>query len=66
MFKSQGAVQIRNNQIQFNGRHLQRGAVSVMGNEHRVEANQISHQAGVDVGVSADPFLIRPIGSTLS
>lgn len=61
MFKPQGAVQIRDNQIQFNGRRLRRAAVYVMGNDHRVENNQIRHQAGAGVVVGAYPLSQRTV-----
>lgn len=55
LFKPNGAVQIRNNQITYNGRRLRRAAVYVMGNNHRVIDNQISYQAGPGVVVTAYP-----------
>ncbi len=61
MFKPQGSVQVRENQIQFNGRRLRRAAIYVMGNEHRVENNRISHQAGAGVVVGSYPLSERNI-----
>ncbi|HEY9613453.1 OmpA family protein [Allocoleopsis sp.] len=55
LFKPNGSVQIRNNQITFNGRRLRRAAVYLMGNNHRVMDNQISEQAGPGVVVTAYP-----------
>jgi outer membrane protein OmpA-like peptidoglycan-associated protein len=55
LFKPNGSVQIRNNQITFNGRRLRRAAVYLMGNNHQVIDNQISDQAGPGVVVTAYP-----------
>jgi outer membrane protein OmpA-like peptidoglycan-associated protein len=55
LFKPNGSIQIRNNQITYNGRRLRRAAVYVMGNNHRVIDNQISYQAGPGVVVTAYP-----------
>ena len=55
LFKPNGSVQIRNNQITYNGRRLRRAAVYLMGNNHRVIDNQISYQAGPGVVVTAYP-----------
>jgi outer membrane protein OmpA-like peptidoglycan-associated protein len=55
LFKPNGSVQIRNNQITFNGRRLRRAAVYLMGNNHQVTDNQISEQAGPGVVVTAYP-----------
>jgi outer membrane protein OmpA-like peptidoglycan-associated protein len=55
LFKPDGAVQIRDNQIVYNGRRLRRGAVYLMGSNHQVVDNQISFQAGPGVVVAAYP-----------
>lgn len=55
LFKPNGAVQIRNNQITFNGRRLRRAAVYLMGNNHQVIDNQIRYQSGPGVVVTAYP-----------
>ncbi|MGI0486117.1 OmpA family protein [Pantanalinema rosaneae CENA516] len=55
LFKPQGAVQITNNQIAFNGRRLRRAAIYLMGNDHQVTDNQIVQQAGPGVVVAAYP-----------
>jgi outer membrane protein OmpA-like peptidoglycan-associated protein len=55
LFKPNGAVQIRDNQITYNGRRLRRAAVYLMGNNHQVANNQISYQAGPGVVVAAYP-----------
>jgi outer membrane protein OmpA-like peptidoglycan-associated protein len=55
LFKPTGAVQIRNNQITFNGRRLRRAAVYLMGQNHQVIDNQIRYQAGPGVVVTAYP-----------
>lgn len=55
LFKPQGAVQITNNQITFNGRRFRRAAIYLMGNNHQVTGNQIVQQAGPGVVVTAYP-----------
>ncbi|MDX2229743.1 MAG: OmpA family protein [Leptolyngbyaceae cyanobacterium bins.349] len=55
LFKPAGAVEIRNNQISFNGRRLRRAAVYLMGGNHTVQDNKISYQAGPGVVVAAYP-----------
>jgi outer membrane protein OmpA-like peptidoglycan-associated protein len=55
LFKPQGAAQINNNQIIYNGRRLRRAAVYLMGNDHQVIDNQIGHQTGPGVVVASYP-----------
>ncbi|MGI2908435.1 OmpA family protein [Tolypothrix sp. VBCCA 56010] len=55
LFKPSGKVQIRDNRIAFNGKRLRRAAVYLMGNEHQVIDNEISHQTGPGVVVTAFP-----------
>jgi outer membrane protein OmpA-like peptidoglycan-associated protein len=55
LFKPEGAVQIQNNQITYNGRRFRRAAVYLMGSNHQVTDNQISYQAGPGVVVAAYP-----------
>lgn len=55
LFKPTGSVEIRNNQITFNGRRLTTAAVYLMGNNHQVLDNQISDQQGSGVVVTAYP-----------
>ncbi|MEP0856171.1 OmpA family protein [Trichocoleus sp. DQ-U1] len=55
LFKPQGAAQINNNQIIYNGRRLRRAAVYLMGNDHQVINNQIGHQTGPGVVVASYP-----------
>jgi outer membrane protein OmpA-like peptidoglycan-associated protein len=55
LFKPNGAVQIRNNQITSNGRRLRQAAVYLMGNNHQVMDNQIRYQSGPGVVVTAYP-----------
>jgi outer membrane protein OmpA-like peptidoglycan-associated protein len=55
LFKPEGAVQIRGNQIVFNGRRLRRAAVYLMGDNHQVIDNQIRDQAGSGVVVTSYP-----------
>lgn len=53
MFKPEGAVTIANNDIRFNGQRLRRAAVYVMGDDHRITGNRITHQKGGGVVVTA-------------
>ena len=59
LFKPDGAVQIRDNQITYNGRRLRRAAVYLMGDNHQVTNNQVSYQAGPGVVVAAVPHSQR-------
>ncbi|MEM1242400.1 MAG: right-handed parallel beta-helix repeat-containing protein, partial [Cyanobacteria bacterium P01_H01_bin.26] len=53
LFKPQGAVEISNNDIRFNGQRLRRAAIYLMGDDHRVVDNQIANQKGPGVVVTA-------------
>ncbi|MEQ9484766.1 OmpA family protein [Coleofasciculus sp. F4-SAH-05] len=64
LFKPEGAVQIRENQIIFNGRRLRRAAVYLMGNNHQVMGNQIAYQPGPGVVVTAYPDSDRNVIET--
>lgn len=55
LFKPEGSVQITNNQIKYNGRRLHRAAVYLMGSDHQVTNNEITHQTGPGVVVAAFP-----------
>ncbi len=55
LFKPEGAVQIRDNQIIFNGRRLRRAAVYLMGDNHQVIDNKIGYQTGPGVVVTSYP-----------
>jgi len=55
LFKPDGQIEIRENQIIFNGRRLRRAAVYLMGSDHRVTDNEIRHQTGAGVVVAAYP-----------
>jgi outer membrane protein OmpA-like peptidoglycan-associated protein len=55
LFKPEGAVQIRDNQISFNGRRLRRAAVYLMGDSNQVIDNQIRYQSGPGVVVTSYP-----------
>jgi len=55
LFKPEGAVNIQDNTIQFNGLRLRRSAVYLMGSEHRVQNNTIYGQSGPGVTVAAYP-----------
>lgn len=55
LFKPEGAVQIRDNQITYNGRRLRKAAVYLMGDNHQVVENQIAYQSGPGVVVTSYP-----------
>ena len=55
LFKPSGAVQVKDNQIIYNGRRLRRAAVYLMGSNHQVTGNQIRYQTGPGVVVAAYP-----------
>ncbi|MBF2029448.1 MAG: OmpA family protein [Oscillatoriales cyanobacterium C42_A2020_001] len=55
LFKPSGSVEIRDNQVTYNGRRFRRAAVYLMGSNHTVRGNQISYQAGPGVVVAAYP-----------
>ncbi len=61
LFKPQGAAQIRDNQITYNGRRYRRAAVYLMGNDHQVTGNTIAHQAGPGVVVASFPRSSRNV-----
>ncbi len=60
-FKPQGSTKILNNQIKSNGRRFRRAAVYLMGNEHQVNNNNISYQAGAGVVITSYPQSDRNI-----
>lgn len=53
LFKPEGDVLLQNNKITYNGRRLRRAAVYVMGSNHQIIGNEIDHQTGPGVVVSA-------------
>lgn len=53
LFKPDGDVTISNNDIRFNGQRLRRAAIYLMGDDHRVTDNDIAHQKGSGVVVTA-------------
>ncbi|MCA1991014.1 MAG: OmpA family protein [Coleofasciculus sp. S288] len=55
LFKPDGSVQIRDNDIIFNGRRLRRAAVYLMGDNNQVIDNRIAYQAGPGVVVTSYP-----------
>lgn len=56
LFKTEGAIAIRNNDIQSNGQRLRRAAIYLMGNGHQVTGNSIRRQPGTGVVVAAYPL----------
>ena len=63
MFKPEGSggVRIEENRITANGRGLRRAAVYLMGHNHQVVNNRITHQGGSGVAVAAYPKSDRNI-----
>lgn len=55
LFKTDGAIAIENNRIQFNSRRLRRAAVYLMGQDHRVKDNFISDQDGSGIAIAGYP-----------
>ncbi len=55
LFKTEGAVNIHNNDIRSNGQRLKRAAVYLMGDDHQVRDNQIRFHSGPGVVVAAYP-----------
>lgn len=55
LFKPEGDLLLQNNKITYNGRRLRRAAVYLMGSNHRVVGNEIDHQTGPGVVVTAFP-----------
>jgi Right handed beta helix region len=58
-FKSQGGIEIRNNDIANNGRRVAQAAIYLMGSDHKVLENRIRNQSGPGVAVAAYPQSIR-------
>ena len=61
LFKPEGAIMAKDNQIVGNGQRLQRAAVFLMGNDHHVMGNTIQDQSGPGVVVTAYPQSDRNI-----
>lgn len=59
LFKPEGTTRIQNNDIRFNGRRFRRAAVYVMGRGHQILDNEIGHQPGPGVAVTAFPLSDR-------
>ena len=55
LFKTKGAIAIEDNRILFNDRSTNYAAIYLMGNDHQVTNNQISHQRGAGVAIAAYP-----------
>jgi outer membrane protein OmpA-like peptidoglycan-associated protein len=61
LFKPQGSITVKNNNIKFNGKRLRRSAIYLMGNDHKIIDNYISNQVGSGVAIAAYPQSIRNI-----
>lgn len=55
LFKPNGAIRIEDNRIIFNDRSTNYAAIYLMGNDHQVTNNEISHQRGSGVVIAAYP-----------
>lgn len=55
LFKPDGAITLRGNTIQYNGRRFERSAVYLMGSDHQVVDNVIGFQPGPGITVAAYP-----------
>ena len=55
-FKPNGAVEIQDNTIIFNGRRLRRAAIYVTGNDHKIHNNNIQNQTAAGVVVGSSPL----------
>ncbi|MBD2577137.1 right-handed parallel beta-helix repeat-containing protein [Oscillatoria sp. FACHB-1406] len=55
VFKPDGAVEIRNNEITNNGQRYKRAAIFLTGSRHQVTGNRISTQPGPGVAVAVFP-----------
>ncbi|MCX5984845.1 MAG: OmpA family protein [Nostocales cyanobacterium LacPavin_0920_SED1_MAG_38_18] len=61
LFKSEGSIRIFQNQIKANARRFRRAAIYLMGNDHQIYDNQISHQAGAGIVIASYPQSDRNI-----
>jgi outer membrane protein OmpA-like peptidoglycan-associated protein len=61
-----GSVNIQNNTIKFNGLRFRRAAIHLMGNDHQVLDNNIAHQSGAGITVTAFSQPHSPTGDTAS
>ncbi|MBE9046447.1 OmpA family protein [Pleurocapsales cyanobacterium LEGE 10410] len=59
LFKPEGKITVRNNQIKYNGRRVPSAAVFLIGNDHQILDNEIMGQTGTGVTVAAYPQSIR-------
>ncbi len=55
LFKPEGSVEIRDNQLSYNSRRLRRAVIYVMGSDHQIQNNEIRNQPGPGVVVAAYP-----------
>ncbi|MEM7759825.1 MAG: OmpA family protein [Cyanobacteria bacterium P01_A01_bin.40] len=55
LFKPEGKITVKNNEIKFNGRRVPSAAVYLMGNNHQILDNQIEGQTGTGVTIAAYP-----------
>ena len=56
LFKPNGAVEIYDNTIIFNGRRLRRAAIYITGNNHKIHNNTIQDQTAAGVVIGSSPL----------
>ncbi|MGI0491439.1 right-handed parallel beta-helix repeat-containing protein [Alkalinema pantanalense CENA528] len=59
LFKSEGAIEVRENTLKGNGKKVAQAAIYLMGNDHRIVENRILEQAGAGVVMAAYPETVR-------
>ena len=59
LFKPEGKITVKNNQIKYNGRRVPSAGVYAIGNDHQIIDNEIIGQTGTGVTVAAYPQSIR-------
>ena len=59
LFKPEGKITVKNNQIKYNGRRVPSAGVYLIGNDHQIVNNQIVGQTGTGVTIAAYPRSIR-------
>ena len=61
LFKPQGKITVKDNEIKYNGRRVPSAAVYLIGSDHRVINNSINNQTGTGITVAAYPKSDRNI-----
>ena len=55
LFKPEGSIKIKRNQLKYNGRRVPSAGIYLIGSDHQVTDNQISGQTGTGVTIAAYP-----------